>query len=68
MSTKIRLTRQTWEDFQQMYFHERKFPHQRLGQAAVNHFGFVNEGNLFLEEDSTRAYNYIASLLKDYQL
>lgn len=65
--TVIRLTRKNWDEFVAMYY-AGEFAGQRLGQAAVNHFSLVGQSYLFYETSNKRACEYIAGLMRDYQL
>jgi len=65
--TAVRLTRETWDTFIAK-FRNGEFPHQRLGQAAVNHFGLVGQQYLFYIQCEKSACEYVAKMMCDYQL
>jgi len=67
MKPVTRLTRETWNRFLDMYRHG-KFPSQRLGQAAVNHFGLVGQSYLFYQISERKVCEHVESMMHDYQL
>jgi hypothetical protein len=67
MTTYPRLTRETWTDFVAKYT-AGEFQGQRLGQAAVNYFGLVGQQYLFYVQSEKAACEYVAEMMRDYQL
>jgi len=65
-AVKERLTTETFNKFLED-FNNGKFPSQRLGQAAINHFGLTGQSYLWYDQDKRRCIAYIRELLIDYQ-
>jgi len=65
-AVKERLTTETFNEFL-TDFNEGKFPHLRLGQAAVIHFGLTGQRYLFYDPDDKRTIKYIREMLIQYQ-
>lgn len=61
-----RLSDETYTDFQVLWS-QKRFDHQRYGQAFCNYFGITNS-ELFYSNDGTKIQKMIHEYLENYQI